>query len=94
MWQQLSVRNRLTIDELNTSFRRGIVRRIKSEKGDGAAGMPTFQGIEMQWRLLRNHIGEIWKDWLPEQKALVCDSLRPIVEFYRQLGGGEGNYLA
>lgn len=86
MWKDLSVKNRLTIDELNVSVKRGVVTRIKLDEGSGSAGVSTLSGAAFQFKLYRQQIGENWSEWLPEEKAQVRDKIRPIVEFYNQLG--------
>jgi hypothetical protein len=84
-WKDLTVKHRLTLDELNRSFKRGIVTRIKNERGDGRVGISTWQGLMLEFGLLRKQIGGTWKDWLPEEKAMICDRIVPIIEFFLQL---------
>jgi hypothetical protein len=86
MWKDLSVKNRLIIDELNQSVERGVVTRIKLDKGSRSAGRSTLSGVAFQFKLYRKQIGENWRKWLPETKAEALDKIRPIVEFYDQLG--------
>jgi hypothetical protein len=91
-WQNLSVKNRLTIDGLNRSFKRGIVTLDeRDDAGNRSGGVATWRGLGYQFRLLRGLIEDEWKDWLPEQKAMVCDHVRPIAEFYEELRRGERN---
>ena len=85
-WKDLSVKNRLTIDELNISFKRGYVTRIRLEEGSGSAGVATLAGAAFRFKLYRKQIGENWREWLPEEKAQVRDKIRPFLEFYDQLG--------
>jgi hypothetical protein len=90
-WKELSIKNRLDLDELNESFRRGIVTRIRRDGGDRSAGVSTWRGLTMQFYLMRRQIGEKWREWLPEQKMQIRDELLPVVEFYNQLGDKRNN---
>jgi hypothetical protein len=90
-WKELSIKNRLNLDELNISFRRRRVIRIIRERGSGAGGVPLWDSIMFEFELLQGRIGENWRKWLPEQKAQVRDCIQPIVEFYNQLGDKRDN---
>jgi len=90
-WKELSIKNRLNLDELNESFRRGIVTHIKREVGSGAGRLASWGGIMFQFKILRERIGESWHEWLPEEKALVRDKIQPVVEFFNQLGDKRDN---
>src|SRR5262249_1307281 len=41
-WKELSVRNDLTVDDLNESYKRGVVTRIKRHRGAVSAGWATW----------------------------------------------------
>jgi hypothetical protein len=58
LWKDLSLRNRLSIDELDKSFRRGIVTRIKREERAGSAGVTTWTGIVFQFEIIRRRIAK------------------------------------
>jgi hypothetical protein len=84
-WKKLSVQNRLSIDELSKSFKRGEVTHISRSAGDSGGGVTTWGGILVQFNIIRARIGENWRDWLPENKAQIRDLLHPIAEFHNQL---------
>jgi hypothetical protein len=86
MWKGLTVRCRLTPSELNESVRRGYYVAKKKRDYDNAAGsVPRFQGIEMQWKLLKRQLGGSWKSWTGEQTDQALKALKNITSFVRQL---------
>jgi hypothetical protein len=87
MWKRLTVKNRLTLSELNESMRRGYVAKKKTHYGNAAGGVLTWQALSMQFKMLRRATGNRWKNWLPEKKRRVQDLIRPIVQFDKQLRG-------
>jgi hypothetical protein len=84
-WKELSVKNRLTIDELNKSFRRGIVTRIKIDKGSRSAGVATWGGIRIEFDMLRRRIGDGWKAWTIADCDQVLDQLRGVCAFLGEI---------
>ena len=90
MWKGLTVRYRLTPSELNESLRRGYyVAKKKRDYGNVAGGVPTFQGIEMEWKLLRRQLGRPRKSWTGEQIDQALKALKNITSFVRQLRCGD-----
>lgn len=64
MWVQLAVEKSLSAAELQESIKLGQVTRIDTgQGGSSAAGVATWQGLSMQFDILRRQIGDTWKDW-------------------------------
>ncbi len=95
MWRKLAKKHKLGVYDLMRSIHLGRVERTKVQGVTfKRGGFATFEGIAGQFRFLRQRIGEEWRDWAPQEKALLHDLIFPIVEFDRQLRGSEANDVA
>jgi len=86
MWRKLAKKHHLSARELFESIRAGRVERIEFHAGKGfnrAGGILSWEGIAGAYRLLRNQIGEEWRDWTPQEREWFRALMLPLVEFYR-----------
>lgn len=49
-------------------------------------GLAHFEGFSQQWKILRRQIGEGWLEWSGEDAEEARYILRPMKEFYDELG--------
>lgn len=88
-WAALTAKHDLTALELKTSIAEGrIVRQSDIEARAGhAPGIPTVQGVRFQFDKWSRSLGDL--DTLTrkptEEKKRILETLKPIVEFARQL---------
>ncbi|SRR6266700_1375192 len=86
MWRNLGTRHRLTVHDLRQSIRLGYVVRTQGDVDNSTGmGLLLWEQFATQFRELRLQIGDTWRDWTPQGKALVHGLILPIVEFDRQL---------
>jgi hypothetical protein len=62
---------------------RARLPRLKAKSR--SAGVASFQGIEMQWRLLMGQLGDTWKKWTDRQQEQARAAIAPVIEFDRSL---------
>lgn len=85
MWSDLAKKEKLSAAELQESIKKGHVTRIKHEPQDGAAGVSTWQGLSMQFDLLRRQIGDKWQEWDIAQIDRVLEKIQKILAFAADL---------
>lgn len=85
MWSALAKKEELSAAELQESIKKGHVVHIKQEPNDGAAGVSTWQGLAMQFDLLRRQVGDKWKDWSAAEIDQVLGKMGRIITFAEEL---------
>lgn len=85
MWAGLAKQNKLSAAELQESIKKGTVTRIQANDGDGSAGVSTWQGLVMQFSLMRRQVGDEWAEWTAAKIDAVLGKLHPIAVFISDL---------
>jgi hypothetical protein len=80
-WVETTLRERLTPHELKRSIKEGEVWR----EGQNHVGVPTPHAVRQQFDFWRRAIGETWREWPPEVRAIAISELAPIAEFVREM---------
>jgi hypothetical protein len=48
-------------------------------------GSPSVEGLHLQFRVLRQQIGNLWQEWTPDEVGYFRELISEIVEFDREL---------
>jgi hypothetical protein len=80
-WAELAKLEKLTAADLQESINRHTVTRIEKNTGDGNAGVSTWNGLVVQFGLMKRAVKDTWLTWNEAEIDTVLAMLQPIVAF-------------
>lgn len=86
MWRKLTLKEGLSPDELRESIRLGKVKNFhQTDSFRGREGVPTFEGLGMQWEFLFRKIEPVLGEWTEVEARGALAELAPIERFIKEL---------